>query len=113
MANVLIQESSLENTAASIRKMNGTDKKYTASAFPAAIEALKLMNGSGTDLSGIVYGDGEHISALTNGETGNVLLIREDGSLGWGEPAKQVNTYISPTAPENLAAGDEWLKEVE
>ena len=43
MANVLVQESSLQNMAASIRRKNGTATKYTPAQMPAAVDALLVV----------------------------------------------------------------------
>lgn len=43
MANVLVQESSLENIADSIRGKNGTANTYTPAQMSPAIDALTVL----------------------------------------------------------------------
>ena len=95
MANVLIEESSLANTAAAIRSMNGSADKYKASQFGDAVKALDVNRPlvvAGTSerfaafvrsrsLTFVCCGAGAEPTTLcvTDSVTGLVYSIREAG----------------------------------
>ena len=87
MANVLIEEGSLQDSADAIREMSGSTGKFKAAQFGDAIRGLRVRDGGATDLDGVIFGDGSTVSAVDQSEAaeGQVLKMGSDGVPYWGE----------------------------
>ena len=87
MANVLIEENSLQDSANAIREMSGSTGKLKAAQFGDAIRGLKVRDGGATDLGGVIYGKGSETHAVDQSKAaeGQVLKMGSDGVPYWGE----------------------------
>ena len=93
MANVLVQESSLQAIAAAIRLKNGSAATYTPSQMAAAIEAISGGGGSPTSLGSKTI------------KTNGTFQASSDGVDGFSDVTTDVHPGILEPYSEDLTTG--------